>query len=113
MDVCYSLKGTHIRMTKDVNVDFVIASNGAGVGFCSTNMKCPIFGYKKDSNIQEAISVIKEDFPAHTYTYYGIKDVEGNAREFQHTDKIHHNKTMYRLHKVCPNFTRGVKDNVR
>ena len=100
-------------MAKDVKVDFVIANNGNGTGYCSTNLACPIFGYKQGGTLKETISVLEEDFPIHSHTYKDIKELGSNGRPFSESDKVFVNKVMTRLNKVCTSPIMKGKENVR
>lgn len=83
---------------KDIYVDFVIAQSGEKVGYLSTNLACPIWGFKRRGDLKSAILDLRENFPNHTYTFDGIIPIhDKHAREFYDCDKIYKNKITSRL----------------
>lgn len=90
-------------MSKNIHVDFVIVLNGRSVGYLSTNMACPVWGYKQNSTFLECIDSLRESFPGFSYTREGIIPNAPHSREFTEKDKIYVNKINNRLNKALSN----------
>lgn len=84
-----------------MHIDFVIVTKNGNVGYLSTNMACPIWGYKQNSCLLDCLKSLRESFPDFTYTREGIIPNSPHSREFEPTDKIYANKVSNRLDKVC------------
>lgn len=80
-----------------MHIDFVIAENAGKIGYLSTNMACPIWGYKQGGNLLECIETIRESYPDFTYTQEGIIPIALHSRAFEAKDKIYANKIKTRL----------------
>lgn len=94
-----------------MHIDFVISMKGRSVGYLSTNMACPIWGYKQNSSLLECIDSLRESFPDFSYTREKIIPNTPHSREFTETDKIYVNKINNRLSKVCKSIVMNRRRN--
>lgn len=97
---------------ENIHIDFVIAENAGKIGYLSTNMACPIWGYKTSGTFIECLETMRNNYPDFTYTREGIIPNMQHMREFTPKDKIYANKIKDRLLKL-PNPRTMEKSHAR
>jgi sugar diacid utilization regulator len=82
-------------------MDFIVTRVNGVSGYLSTNNhNHPVYGYCKNSKLEDCFQTLKEYYPNCTYaTDHSWTNNDPNLRAFTDTDKIHLNKLRYRLQK--------------